>query len=55
MFGDHRMKRGDPIKALGQPSGCEPITGLVHQMDIMMSLSPIIAHKHNHRLLLLRI
>ena len=46
---DQLMQRGDARDAFGQPPGGESLARLVHELDIMMGLGPIIAYVQSHR------
>jgi hypothetical protein len=38
-----------PLETLRKSTGTESIAVVVHQMDVMMVLSPIVAHENPHR------
>ena len=43
------METAYPLETLRKPPRSESLTVVVHQMDVMMVLSPIVAHKDPHR------
>ena len=45
---DQRVETRDPLEPFRQPFGGEPVAGLVHQMDVMVGLGPVIAHENSH-------
>jgi hypothetical protein len=49
VIGDELMEHPDPIEPFGQPSTRQLLAVAVHQMDVVMILSPIITHEHCHR------
>src|SRR5208283_1390066 len=42
---DHRVQPGDPGHPLGQPCLGQRAPGLVHQLDVVMILRPIVSHE----------
>jgi hypothetical protein len=54
MLADQRVQPGHPGRALSQPGPSQRPPGLIHQLDIMMILSPVITHQQQHRYLSLR-
>lgn len=50
VVGDELVEHPDPVETLGQPAARELLAVVVHQMDVVMILSPIVAHEHCHQL-----
>jgi len=42
-FGHQRMQPGDALQALSQPSPNQPSTVVVHELDIVVSFSPVVS------------
>ena len=51
MLGDQGVELGDPLESFRKLFGGELVAGVVHQMDVVMGLGPVIAHKDCHRVL----
>jgi hypothetical protein len=43
--GDQLVEPADPREPLGEPAARQPVTGLIHDMDIVVILRPVIATK----------
>jgi hypothetical protein len=51
VIGEELMKRTDPGKPFRDSSSREQLSGLVHQMNVVMILCPIVSdEQHRHRL-----
>ena len=48
MLADQLVQLADAGQSLGQPPRCQPLTGIVHQINIVMLFSPVIADE-DHR------
>ena len=49
MVGDELVERADPVQALRETTARQLLAVLVHQMDVVMILRPIVTHEHCHR------
>jgi len=47
MISDQRVQPGDPDDPLRQPATGQPSTGLVHDLDVVMGLGPVITDEQH--------
>jgi hypothetical protein len=47
---DQPVQLGHPGRSLGQPPSRQHLPGLVHHLDVVMVLSPVVTHEQPHQL-----